>query len=287
MSFFNLPGQIMTDNKGVTYIVSDNFSVIYPDEHEPIVYTWKDVRAVRIYDSNMTISTDDGGYNIPADAFESRKQFLSAKTIASVCASRAGADVIQSAEMLPEKKLYSDYDIPDYAIFAKGEYNVKEIKSSLLHLTIGKTAKLLWTVGILGGVLALALFQMFVGFNSINWWYLLIGGFFCGVGVVALTYIIMMTIAKARYAGIMRVYSRNNDMVTFAICDEGFSACESDVFNRGMLIRWAMKDTFIETAAMFVVLRKGKTILWIPKSLFSSAQIEKIGNILALNLSEK
>ncbi len=288
MAFHNLQGQIMTDNKGITYIIADSFSVLFPDGNQPSVYSWRDIRSLRIYDGAMAVSTDDGTYNIAVDAFESRKQFLCAKSIASVGCAKYGVDVSCIPELLPEKKLYNDYDISDNAaVVARGVYNVKEIKASLLLLTIGKTAKLLWTVGIVAGVIALALFQIFVGFNSVNWWYLAIGSFFCGVGAVALTYIIMMTISKARYASILKVYSKYEDSVTFAICDEGFSACESDVYNRSGIIRWQMKDTFIETANMYIVLRKGKTILWIPKSLFSDAQLNRINDILTLRISQK
>lgn len=287
MSFFNLSGQIMRDDDGTSYIFSDVFSVVPANGENPFVCSWGDMDSIRIGDSIITLNVGDRKYVIRPEHFESRKQFLSAKAIASACASKEGVTVHNAVELLPEKSLYVDYDIPDFSVFAKGQYSAKEIKSSLLVLLIGKTSRILWTVGILGAAAAILFFQMLIGFDALNWWYLAIGAFFSGVGVVVITYLSMLLMSRIRYAGILKQYSKYDDPVTFAICEDGFSACESDVYGSCNMIKWNVRDTYVETGTMFVVLRKNKPILWVPKGLLTDHQYRRVRDIFAANISEK
>lgn len=287
MSFYNLSGQIMQDDDGTSYIIADVFSVVPADGENPFVCNWADVDSVRIGDSVITINADGNSFTIKPELFESRKQFLSAKAIASSCAAMNGVPVHNAVELLPEKSLYVDFDIPDFAIFTKGQYNTKEIKTSLLLLLIGKTARILWTVGILGGIAALIFFHLLVGFDELNWWYLAIGSFFCGVGAVVITYLFMLVVSRIKYAGILKQYQKYEDTVTFAICEEGFSACESEIYGACNIIKWSNRDTYMETGSMFIVLRRNKPVLWIPKSLLNGHQYKRVQEIFALNMSEK
>ena len=144
MAFEHLCGQVMTDSNGTTYIISDNFSVIYPGDAHPDVYEWADISAVKIDKSSITVTTGKQTYHIPDRAFTGRAQFTAAKTLilSQVSDKETVCDV--SVEVLPDKRFYSNYDIPDSAVFAKGEYNPKEIRSSVLSLVLGKMGRLLW-----------------------------------------------------------------------------------------------------------------------------------------------
>ena len=152
MAFEHLCGQVMTDSNGTTYIISDNFSVIYPGDAHPDVYEWADISAVKIDKSSITVTTGKQTYHIPDRAFTGRAQFTAAKTLilSQVSDKETVCDV--SVEVLPDKRFYSNYDIPDSAVFAKGEYNPKEIRSSVLSLVLGKMGRLLWCIGILACV---------------------------------------------------------------------------------------------------------------------------------------
>lgn len=286
MLFNNLPGQNLSDKNGNLYIISDSFSIIFPGDPIPRVYEWKDLSSIKIDDNSITINTGDGSYFLYPDIFESRKQFLTVKTLIIVLAKKAEVSCVTNPDLLPDKSMYIGADIPANAIYAKGEYNIKDIKSSLLLLLVGQTTGFLWTVGILCGLTALLLMNIFIGFNEDNWWFLLTGGFFSGVGSVALLYILSIFFARVHYASIFKSYQKYKDSVTFAICDEGFSACESDVYSPTEIIRWNKNDHFIETASMFIVTRKHRSVLWVPKALFDKDEQSKIADILALNLSD-
>lgn len=79
MAFEHLCGQVMTDSNGTTYIISDNFSVIYPGDAHPDVYEWADISAVKIDKSSITVTTGKQTYHIPDRAFTDRAQFTAAK----------------------------------------------------------------------------------------------------------------------------------------------------------------------------------------------------------------
>lgn len=287
MAFEHLCGQVMTDSNGTTYIISDTFSVIYPGDAHPDVYEWKDVTAVKIDKSSISVTAGKHTYHIPDRAFSGRAQFTAAKTLvlSEISGSDTSCDV--AVEILPDKRFYSNYDIPDSAVFAKGEYNPKEIRYSMLALVLGKMGRLLWCVGILAGVVSAVLFQIFIGFAEDTWWYLSIGAFFCAVGAVVLTYLIMVSVAKIKYSGLIKSCADSDETITFAICPTGVSAAEESVYSSHEIIRFGMNDNYIETSSMFIVTRRKAPLVWIPKSLFSGDALDKIEQYLALGTQDK
>ena len=106
MAFEHLCGQVMTDSNGTTYIISDNFSVIYPGDAHPDVYEWADISAVKIDKSSITVTTGKQTYHIPDRAFTGRAQFTAAKTLilSQVSDKETVCDV--SVEVLPDKRFY-------------------------------------------------------------------------------------------------------------------------------------------------------------------------------------
>ena len=98
MSFYHLPGQFVADGNGTTYIIADSFSVMHSKEQDPLVYMWSEIHSVKIHENSISIYTDDGCYTIPSDIFDTRKQFLSAKAIASSSAAKYGVNVISNPE---------------------------------------------------------------------------------------------------------------------------------------------------------------------------------------------
>jgi len=287
MPFNNLRGEVISVKNGTEYIISDKFAVMHHGNDVPEVYDWSELASVTISDMSISVNTGSRIYSIPSRAFESRERFLRSATIAEVSASDAGVFCNVNHFVLPPKSAYCDSDLSSAAAFSRGEYNVKDMKASLMTLLIGKVGKLMWTAGILGGIVSLVIMHFCIGFNAINWWYLLIGGFFCGVGAVAMIYIFSMLIVGLRYSGVIKAYSRFHDEITFAISQSGYSICESCVYSNNSLIRWNPKDTYIETATMFIITRGTKPVAWIQKNLFEKDQQDKISDILALNLSEK
>ena len=282
MAFEHLCGQIMIDSNGVNYIISDNFSVIYPGEKQPEVYDWNDITSVHTDNSGIAVSAGGKYYRIHSGAFESRAQFTAAKTI--LLSAVAGKDIPcdMPRDILPDKRLYTSCDIPSNAVFAKGTYSAKELKASMLSMMTGKVGKFLWCIGILAGAAAIVLFQLLIGFAEDNWWYLGIGGFFCGVGTVVLAYLIMLTASKMRYAPIIKSCTDNPGMLTFAVCPAGISVIEESVYSPHELIRFGMYDSYTETSTMFIVMRRNTPLAWIPKSLFDSGSIMRIEQCLAM-----
>ena len=104
MAFEHLCGQVMTDSNGTIYIISDNFSVIYPGDAHPDVYEWADISAVKIDKSSITVTTGKQTYHIPDRAFTGRAQFTAAKTLilSQVSDKETVCDV--SVEVLPDKR---------------------------------------------------------------------------------------------------------------------------------------------------------------------------------------
>ncbi|EKC43298.1 hypothetical protein LEA_21211, partial [human gut metagenome] len=65
MAFEHLCGQVMTDSNGTTYIISDNFSVIYPGDAHPTYTSGLIFLRLKIDKSSITVTTGKQTYNIP------------------------------------------------------------------------------------------------------------------------------------------------------------------------------------------------------------------------------
>lgn len=157
----------------------------------------------------------------------------------------------------------------------------------MLSLVLGKMGRLLWCIGILACVATAIIFQMYIGFAQDTWWYLSIGTFFCAVGAVVLTYLVMVLIAKMKYSGLIRSCADNDETITFAVCPAGVSAAEESVYSPHEIIRFGMNDNYIETSSMFIVTRGNAPLVWIPKSLFDTAALDRIEQYLALGTQDK
>lgn len=277
----------MTDSNGTNYIISDSFSVIYPGDSHPEVYEWSDIDSVRIADREITVCADKKTYRIPSGSFETRSQFTAAKTILLSAIAEWNIPCDMPGDILPDKRLYTSCDIPSNAVFAKGDYNPKELKSSMLSMTTGRVGKVLWCVGILSFAAAIVLFQLLIGFAEDNWWYLGMGGFFCGVGAVVLAYLVMLLISHIRYSPLIKSCLDNPAMLTFAVCPLGISVTEDSVYSPHELIRFGINDSYTETASMFIIMRKNTPLAWIPKSLFDSGETERIEQYLAVGTGDK
>ena len=48
-----------------------------------------------------------------------------------------------------------------------------------------------------------------------------------------------------------------------------------------------MNDNYIETSSMFIVTRSNAPLVWIPKSLFDGAALDRIEQYLALGTQDK
>lgn len=102
-----------------------------------------------------------------------------------------------------------------------------------------------------------------------------------------LTYLVMVLIAKIKYSGLIRSCADNDETITFAVCPAGVSAAEESVYSPHEIIRFGMNDNYIETSSMFIVTRGNAPLVWIPKSLFDGAALDRIEQYLALGTQDK
>ena len=286
MAFEHLKGQQLTDKKGNTYIISDIFAVIYPGENRPDVYEWGDIKSVKSDGKSLTISTEDKTFNIGSEAFSDRERFTAVTTVVLSSVSGKAASCNMPDSLLPDKRLYENADIPQFAVTATGGYSIKDEKSTLTSLYFNKSGRLLWSLAIIGGVLAVALFQLLIGFTASSWWYLTIGAFFCAVGVVAIASIVLTAISKIKFSSILQSCNRLFDGVAFAVCEQGVCAVEECVYSGTELIGFQMDDSYLNAPAMFVIMRRKTPVVWIPKSLFTKDELIRIEDYLSESLSE-
>lgn len=288
MSFKTINGmKLVSTDSEMSYIISDCFAVCSSSEEIPIIYEWKQLLSVNIFEKSVFIKTKNTSYNIKASYFENRKQFLRACAVIEAEAGNAGVLSSKGNKLIPTKNLYSSGDLTGHVISARGEYNIKEVKNSALLLLIGRISRILWCSGIIGGVISLLLFNTFIGFKETNWWYLIIGSFFIGVGCVAVIYILMMIVSKFKYANMLSDYIKYKDELVFVVNKSGFGVIESDTYTQNDIILWDGRDSYMETNTMFIIIRNNKPLAWFARSMFTLQQQSEISKLMALNLEQK
>ena len=66
------------------------------------------------------------------------------------------------------------------------------------------------------------------------------------------------------------------------------SAAEESVYSPHEIIRFGMNDNYIETSSMLAIVTRGNApLVWIPKSLFDTAALDRIEQYLALGTQDK
>ncbi|MCL1832639.1 MAG: hypothetical protein FWG45_07015, partial [Oscillospiraceae bacterium] len=110
----------------------------------------------------------------------------------------------------------------------------------------------------------------------------------CGLVAGISAYFFSAYRAKMLYRRLLKADPALCEEITFVVCEEGFIAAESALFDFTDIIHWYKAAYFMETNHMYIVFTEDKrAVFWLPKRLFPKEVHQEIGDFIADRLLQK
>jgi len=296
LAFESQPGvKIKSADTKQIFIIADYFSVYEKGEENPNIYEWSKFASVAETKDAFTLNTGTKTYRIPKKIIPDPAVQLRVRAIIEgVVAAYPHIEYTYGMRILPPKFLCVGCEIPPDAYVAVGSYKEKEVNNSnVVLLSAGLDKAVLFVFPIV----ALAVFTVlwFVwgkdaigttkGLNNLIKFIPI--SLFAGAGAAMTVYLVCAFAAKTLYSRILREDPALLEEITFVVCEEGFIAAESEVFDFSDIIRWSETAFFIETNHAYIVFKNRKAVFWLPKRLFPKDIHKELSDFIADKLQQK
>jgi len=296
LAFESLPGIKITDYENKqTFIIADFFSVYENNQDSdevPKIYKWSDFAAIIESKDAFTFKisangnggTSDIEFVIPMELIPDPASHIRIRAIVEgVVAKNPQIEYKYGRRILPPKTLCAGCEIPPEAYVTTGAYKESEINNSNVILQGPRFDKLMWIftpIMLVAAFIAQAFYfgEMREVTNILK--YLVIAVLAGGVAGVSV-YLFCSYSAKTLYRKILKEDPALLEEITFVICDEGFIAAETEVFDFSDIIHWYQVDYFIETNHMYIIFSRNGAVFWLPKRLFPKELHHELGDFIA------
>lgn len=288
MAFCDLkPVRVFDEASGCTFILGDEFSVYNFGTDRPIVYTWDMMCEVIESKKSITIRTENSKYVINKSCFLAREDYFRAIAIIESARRIAEFPYTHEKRVLPLKHVYIDCASLNDAYAGEAIIDENETAAAFITMMNVKLVKLLWLIAALIMLITFGLLHFFVGVTRDNILYFIPISIAVGGILTLLIYLICHGVAKSKYQKLAGSDPASEEIITFVVCQYGFAACESCVYDMQELIPWRELDYFIETDKMFIFYKDGNAIVYMPKKAFEKKYIGGICDTIALHLEQK
>jgi len=294
LAFESQPGvKVKSPDTKQTFIIADYFSVYEKDEEEPTVYEWPRITAASENRESFLITVDGKiTYRIPKKAIPDPGVQLRVRAIVEgVIASHPHIEYSYGMRILPPKTLCVGCEIPGDAYVATGAYRDKEINNSNVVLLNSGMDKVVMAAFPLVSIAAFAFLAAFFWNDIFGHWLNTLKfasiSLFAGGAAAMVIYLFCAFAAKTLYARILREDPAILEEITFVICEEGFIAAETEVYDYSDIIRWSETAFFIETNHAYIVFKNRKAVFWLPKRLFPKDMHKELSDFIADRLQQK
>jgi hypothetical protein len=287
LAFESLPGIKITDyDNKKSFIIADFFSVYENPEEVPLIYKWSDFSCITETLDAFTFKLGKNGKNrefvIPMELIPDPAQRIRARAIIEgAIAANTSIEYIHGRRILPTKTLCMGCEIPPEAYVATGSYREGEINNSNVILQNPSFYKLIWLFAPLAAVLALIAQILYFGDTVSNIFKFVAISILTG-GVVGISiYLFCSYAAKTLYKKILKEDPAILEEITFVVCEDGFMASESEVYDFSDIINWYQVDYFVETNHLYIIFNRNSTVFWLPKRLFPKELHQELGDFIA------
>lgn len=291
MAFESLQGIKINDfNENRAYIVADFFSVYEKADDSqvlPLIYKWSDFTTITenrdafILDNGVRVFRISKNL-IPDPAVQIRIRAV----LEGAVAANSKIEYRYGRRILPLKTIAVSCEIPPEAYIATGGYRENEINNANVILQLSGFDRLMWFLIPIATIAAFAAQMLFFGGIGSNIVKYLIISVFSGVAVGLSAYLFCVFAAKTLYGKILREDPALLEEITFVVCDDGFIAVESEVYDFSDIIGWHEVAYFIETTHVFIIFSNNKAVFWLPKRLFPKELHKELGDFIADKLTK-
>ncbi|MDR0197557.1 MAG: YcxB family protein [Oscillospiraceae bacterium] len=289
MAFESLPGvKIKSADEKQTFIIADFFSVYEKGNEIPDIYKWTDVISVTENRDVFIIVTNVKTYRISKASVPDSLTLLTVRAIIEgAIAVSPGVEYSFGKRILPPKTLCVGCEIPTDAYVATGAYAEKEVNNSNVVLLSAGLDRIIWTIFPLATIAMFAILSVFWGDVLNNLIKFIPISLFAGGAVAMVFYLVCAFGAKTLYGRILRDDPALLEEITFVVCDEGFIAAESGIYDFSEIISWNESAYFIETNHVYIVFKNKKAVFWLPKRLFPKDKHSELSDFIADRLQQR
>ncbi|MBE6901632.1 MAG: YcxB family protein [Ruminococcaceae bacterium] len=288
MAFCDLkPVRVFDEASGCTFIIGDMFAVYPFGTDRPTVYNWNMMREVTESKKALVFKTEDSKYTIMKSCFLAREDYFRAIAIIESSRREAEFPYVHERRVLPLKHKY--IDCATIADAYTGQVIIDEGDAAAAFITMMnvKLVKLLWLIALLIMLLTFGILHFFVGITRNNILYFIPISVAVGGIITLLVYLACHAVARNKYQKLAGCDPASEELITFVVCQFGFAACESCVYDSQELMPWRELDYFIETDKMFIFYKDNNAIVYMPKKAFEKKYIGGILDTIALHLEQK
>jgi len=274
--------------KKQTFIISDFFSVYEKGSDVPEIYKWSDLVSVSENKADFTLNTGVKSYVIPKSLITDPVQLIRARAIIEGAISiNPNVDYKFGKRILPPKTLCTGCEVPRDAYVAVGSYTEKEVNNANVVLLNSGFDKLIIAVFPIATVAAFVLMWVLWGEVLNNLIKFIPISLFAGGATSMVVYLLCAFSAKTLYSRILKEDPALLEDITFVICEDGFIAAESEVYDFCNIISWNESAFFIETNHAYIVFKDKQAVFWLPKRLFPKNKHKEVGDFIADRLQQK
>lgn len=288
MAFSDLrPVRVFDEASGCTFIIGDTFSVYFFGTESPTIFNWNMIKSVNENRKAITFQTEKSTFTISKSCFLAREDYF--RAIAIIESSLRDNEFIYTHEkrVLPIKDSYIECSSLDDAYVGEAIIDEADAAAAFIMMMNIKLVKLLWLIALLIMLLTFGLLHFFVGVTRNNILYFIPISIAVGGILTLLVYIICHALARSKYQKLSGNDPAAEEIITFAVSQYGFVACESCICNLQDIIPWRMLDYFIETDKMFIFYKDNSAVVYMPKKAFDKKYHGGICDTISLHLEQK
>lgn len=288
MAFCDLkPVRVFEENAGCTIIIGDAFAVYSFGTDRPVVYSWDMMEHVTEDRRNLIFDTGKTVYKISKKCFSAREDYFRALAIVESMRREYQFPYSHENRVLPVKDTYIECMIGKDAYIGEAMIDENETAAAFVMLMNVKLVKLLWLIAVLIMLAAFAVLHLIFGVTRDNILYFIPISVAIGGIITLVVYLICHAIARSQYQKLSGNDPAAEEVITFAVCNDGFAACESCVCDCQEIVPWKAVDYFIETDKIYILYKDGKAVVYMPKKAFDKKYIGGISDMISLHLEQK
>jgi hypothetical protein len=303
LAFESLPGIKIKDPIAKrSFILADFFSVYENVDYEneenslPDIYHWSDFLSIVETKKAFILKTGDKDrrvdreFVLSADLIPDPRAWIRVRAIIEgAVAANPDIEYTYGKRILPPKTLCLGCDISTESYIATGIYDEGEINNSNVVFLNPILDKLIWAFAPLAAVAAFAAQVFYFGeiWNTMSLISYAAIAILFGLVIGISAYLFSAYAAKTLYRRLLKEDPALLEEITFVICEHGFIAAESRVYDFSDIIPWHKAAYFMETNHMYIIFGDSKAVFWMPKRLFPKEVHHEIGDYIADRLLMK
>lgn len=288
MAFYDLkPVRVFDEASGRTYVIGDMFAVYDFGTDHPTIYSWDMMDKFSDERKNLVFSMGKTVYKLPKSCYTMRSDYFRTIAIVESMQRKHSFAYDHLPRVLPLKSEYIESDISGDAYIGEGMIDENDTAAAFIMMMNIKLVKVLWLVAILIMLLVFGGLHLFIGVTRDNILYFIPISIAVGGIITLVVYLICHAVARNKFQKLAGSDPAVEELLSFAVCPQGYAACESCVYDAQEIVPWKTLDYFIETDKIYIFYKDGNAVVYMPKKAFDKKYHDSVSDMIALHLEQR